>query len=102
MRTNLEIAETILSQLGGTRRLAAMVGAHTFTGSDVGVTFKFKAKAKNGANCVRVTLKPSDTYKVEFLSLRGVNVNFKGDFEDIYAGDLIKLFESETGLYLSL
>jgi hypothetical protein len=101
--SNLEVAETIIQQLGhSTRRLGVMIGAHTFVASDVGVSFKFKARAKNGANYCRVTLKPSDTYKVEFVSLRGVKVNIKGEFSDIYNDQLTRLFERETGLYLSL
>jgi hypothetical protein len=99
----MEVAETIVRQLGqSTARLGLMVGAHTFTGRPEGLTFKFKAKAKNQANCVRVTLSPDDTYKVEFLRLSGVNVWTKGSFEGVYAEDLKRIFERETGLYLSL
>lgn len=97
------VADTILAQLGKSmRNISLLIGGHTFVASDVGVTFKFKARAKNGANCCRITLKPSDTYKVEFISVRGVKVNHKGDFEDIYADGLRGMFERETGLYLSL
>lgn len=97
------VADTIVAQLGHSMgRMSAMIGAHSFTAAEVGVTFKFKARAKNGANCCRVTLKPSDTYKVEFVSLRGVALRTKGEFHDIYADTLKNLFERETGLYLSL
>lgn len=97
------VANTIVAQLGGSiRRISMMVGAHSFTAGSHSLTFKFKAQAKNGANCVRVTLGASDTYRVEFIRLRGVNFNAKGDFSDVYAEDLKRLFERETGLYLSL
>jgi hypothetical protein len=97
------VANTIIAQLGhSTGRLSAMIGAHTFTSSEVGVSFKFKAHAKNRANYCRITLKPDDTYKVEFLALRGPNFNARGDFTNIYNDQLTRLFERETGLYLSL
>jgi hypothetical protein len=110
---HLLIAETILEQLGGARRLGVMIGAHSFIGgprsvtySSMGgagtLTFKFKAKAKNSANCVRISRNSSNTYTVEFIRLNGPNFWAKGDFSDVWAEDLRKLFERETGLALSL
>ncbi len=96
------IPETTLEQLGGAGRLCAMIGAHTFTQSDKTLTFKFKARAKNGANCIQVTLDPSDTYTVKFYSLRGLSMKVKGEFSDVYNDCLRRVIESETGLYLSL
>lgn len=101
--SNVEIANTIVEQLGrSTARMSMMIGAHTFTAGESSLTFKFKARAKNGSNCVRVTLDPSDTYTVEFISIRGASIKTKGSFEGMYAEDLKSLFERETGLYLSL
>jgi len=79
-----------------------LIGAHTFIARPDGVTFKFKARARNGSNCMRITLDPSDTYTVEFLSVRGTSVKTKGSFSDIYCDVLTDLFERETGLYLTL
>lgn len=96
-------ANTIVEQLGrSTGNMARMIGAHTFTAGEHSLTFKFKAKAQNGANCVRVTLGACDTYRVEFIRLRGVDYWTKGEFSNIYADDLRPLFEKETGLYLNL
>jgi hypothetical protein len=100
--TDLTVANEIARQLGGTRRLTAMVGAKDFVGSPSALTFKFAARATNGSNCLRVTLDPSDTYTVEFLSVRGTSVKEKAKFSDIYCDGLVDLFESTTGLYLSL
>lgn len=103
MNRNVEIANTIIQQLGhSTARMGLMIGAHTFTAGENNVTFKFKARAKNGSNCVRITLNPSDTYTVEFISLRGMSIKTKGSNEGMYAEDLKTLFERETGLYLSI
>ena len=101
--SDLTVATTILSQLaGGTGRLSMMIGAYGFVGSDNSITFRFKARAKNGSNAFRVVLDPSDTYTVEFISVRGSSRKVKESFSDIYADSLTTLFERKTGLYLSL
>lgn len=100
---NVVIANNIVAQLGrSTGNLVRMIGANTFLAGTRNLTFKFKSRAKNGANACRITLDAMDTYRVEFLFLRGFNVTTKGDFSDMHAEDLTGLFESETGLYLHL
>lgn len=101
-KTDLTVANTILSQMGGTGRLGLMIGANNYTGRNDGVTFRFKSRAKNGSNCFRVTLDPSDTYTIEFISVRGTSVKVKESLSDIYAEDLTRIFTEKTGLYLSL
>jgi hypothetical protein len=100
--SDLTTATIILSQMGGTSRLSVMIGANSFVGSDNSVAFRFKARARNGSNAFRVTLDPSDTYTIEFLSLRGSSRKVKETLSDVYAEDLKSLFEKKTGLYLSL
>jgi len=104
---NLQVAETILHQLGGIHQLTAMIGAHSFTGSSKGngsVTFKWKADAKYGANAATVTLEASDTYTVKFFKCHGYNISEVTALEinDVYADMLVEMFEESTGLYLSL
>jgi hypothetical protein len=99
---NLTVANTILSQMGGTGRLSAMIGANGYIGSEDSVAFRFKARAKNGANGFRVVLDPSDTYTVEFISVRGSSRKVKDTLSEVYAEDLKRIFEDKTGLYLSL
>lgn len=99
----LEKAETILTQLGGKGCLSAMIGAHTFVGSEAGsVQFRFRAKAKDGINFIRVTLRGDDTYRLELLRLRGIDSWTKADISDLHAADLRRIIEARTGLYLSL
>lgn len=101
--SNTDVATAIVQQLGrSTGRLSVMLGAKSFIAIDNGLSFRFTARAKNGSNGLRITLEPSDTYKVEFLSIRAGKVTPKGSFEDIYAEDLTRLFEDQTGLYLSI
>jgi hypothetical protein len=98
----LTVANEILHQLGGARRLGMMLGAHAFGGTADSLSFRFRARATNGSNALRIVLDPSDTYTIEFLSLRGRSRIVKKTFEGAYAEDLRQIFESETGLYLNL
>lgn len=94
-----------LQQLGhSTARLGVMIGAKTFIKSDEEqwVSFRFTAKAKNKANYMKIKLNGLDLYDITFGSIRGMNYTIKGEFNNCYAEDLKKLFETETGLYLSL
>lgn len=100
--SDLTVANTILSQMGGTGRLGLMIGANNYTGDSSSVWFRFKARAKNGANRFKVTLDPSDTYTIEFSSVRGTSFKVKETLSDIYAEDLVRIFQEKTGLYLSL
>lgn len=107
METNLKVAETILTQLAGpnpTGKLRAMIGGKDFSGGANSVQFKWTAKAKNRANCLRVELDPLDTYIVEFWKVgRGAtDPTMVKKFDTVYAEDLRKLFERETGLYISI
>ncbi len=94
------IANVIIRQLGG--RLTAMLGAYNIDATETGLKFRFKTRASNGSNCCVVDLEPSDVYTVKFVSVRGTSVKDKGTFTDIYAEDLITLFERETGLALRI
>lgn len=98
----LEVAETILAQLGGAGRLAVMLGAHGFIGDEKSLAFRFKCRGVDGSNAFRVVLDPSDTYTIEFLSLRGSKRTVRATRENVYAEDLRPIFEAQTGLRLSL
>lgn len=92
------IALTILEQLGG-RRFVVMTGAKNFASSPNGLSFRLPSYlGRNGINTVRITLLPSDTYKVEFSKLRGVKFVPVSVHEDIYCDALAALFTAETGL----
>jgi len=96
----IEIAGTIIDQFGGTRRLSAFVGAHNFAALASGVQFKFKARSLNKSNTVVVKLDASDTYTVEFWSIRGMKSRKVSEHVGIYNDQLIRLFETETKLAL--
>lgn len=99
--------EAMVNQLGGIRSLNAMIGvkhiAHCIdkNGNHQAV-IQFKAKASNKANIARVTLEASDTYKVDFMRVHGINITTISEHELIYCDRLKSLFEDETGLCLSV
>lgn len=105
---NYEMATTTLNQLtnsiNGGARLSVMIGAKNFIRDEENYTigFRFAAKARNKANYCRIKLNSMDLYDVEFISIRGVNVKTISTHNDLYADMLKSLFETETGLYLSL
>ena len=95
----MQVANTILQQLGG-GRFIAMTGARLFCGDNT--SLQFSIPTAKGINKVRIVLDPSDTYTVEFYNLRGTKITKKAAVNDIYAEDLCDVFEDHTGLYTSL
>lgn len=106
MANDLEVANTILAQLGGMGKLRAMIGAHSFTFGMDRLTFKMKARAHNGIVAVSVILVPWDVYTVEFWAWKTRNgmKNFErvGCVDDVLCDRLRSVIETMTGLKLSL
>jgi hypothetical protein len=99
---NMQIANTILQQLGG-GRFITMTGARDILAIDAGLQFKMPARfAKDGINFVKIELADSDTYTMTF----GKVFTSKGmpEYEEIcveplvYADALQATFTSCTGL----
>jgi len=105
--SNVDVAKTILEQLGG-GRFIAMTGAKNLiagAGEDRSLTFRLP-KSKDGINAVKITLDPSDTYTVRFFRIGDRRTAYaqtdKSVHEDIYADMLQELFTRVTGLYTHL
>lgn len=114
----IEIANTIIRQMGGGGKLRAMVGAKEIYATDAGVQFSFKL-CKKMNKCV-VDLNGMDAYDVKFYKIPHFNANASPaavdryfdrlekaktpvvEFENVYHDQLAGVFESETGLDLSL
>lgn len=100
----MEIAKTIIGQMGGQGKLRAMVGAHDFIVTDSGVQFGFKGSKK--ANKVVIDLTPMDLYDVKFYKINMRNIDKSlipvDTTEGAYDDMLIDLFEGATGLSLHL
>ena len=107
-----EVANTILAQMGGTRRLSAMIGIYHVlyakpedNGSEIAkgpcVTFKFKGNRK--MNFCRITLDEGmDEYVMEISKIYKNDLLPRFDSEMLQWDDLVSTFERATGLYLSL
>lgn len=99
----MQVANTILNQLGG-NKFIAMTGAKDLMSlNGKGLQFKLPARfAKNGINCVRVTLNAADLYDVEYGKVRGLDYKVLNTSSDIYADALRANFSEVTGLYTSI
>jgi hypothetical protein len=102
----MQIANTIIQQLGGPGRLTAMAGCKDFTAIDAGVQFGIGRNAA-GINKAIIKLRADDTYDVEFGTVRMNRKTFectwtvKDKTEGAYADMLKSLFERATGMYLT-
>ena len=102
----MQIANTISDQIG--RRALFMLGAKNLLATEQGLQFRIGRNA-NGVSHVVVNLDASDTYTVEFRSIRmsrkspgGISNKLKKSFEGVYADSLHTVLESGTGMYTSL
>jgi len=93
-----EIAKTIAMQMaGGVGKIKAMLGA-TVMAAPSGLQIKWPNKKRSLGNICVVTLRPDDTYDMEFFN----GAKSVKKFEGLYAEDLKPTFEKHTGWYLSL
>ena len=95
-----EIAQTILNQLGG-NRFIVMTGASSFSYGDDNLTFRI-GKNEKKVKAVRITLKSDDTYTMEFLAIRKLEVKTLSKAERVYCDNLQEVFTNHTGLYTHL
>jgi len=94
--TDLTVAKTILSQLGG-ERFVNMTGATNFVGSADSLTFKVGSNPKRVTH-VRLTLTPDDLYDVTFFRAGKGPQSQDG----IHCEMLEEVFGTNTGLYTTL
>lgn len=101
------IASTIIDQFGGAGRLKAFVGANSFVCGETeydgfkqpAVWFKFKMNRK--MNVCRVIYEAGkDLYVVQFVKATAKDFKIVKEFNEVYAEDLIPMFENTTGLLL--
>lgn len=103
---NIEIAQTIVQQMGGCGKLKAMVGANDFTYGAIDnegyskpyVQFKFKMNPKL-KSCRVIYDEGRDLYIMQFLGRTG---KIHKELNEVYCDELISKFETTTGLLLRL
>lgn len=98
MANETTVPVAILQQLG--RAALFMMGAKNMVIDATSLQFKIAGSPK--ATHVKITLDPSDTYTVEFTKVRKFNVTPVASVSCVYADQLHKIIESNTGLYLSI
>lgn len=91
-------ASNILHQLGG-NRFIAMTGATCFSDNNKLIV---KFKGSQSANLMHITLNSMDTYDVEIMKFRGLNIKTIKKVEGAYSDMLRPIFEQTTGLRTSL
>lgn len=98
-----ETIQTIELALGGFKKLRAMIGVENIVTFNKGLTMSFKAKAKDGINCIGITyMDSSDTFQVRFNRYRNHELKCLETMDFIYTEDMKQIIEQRTGLYLSL
>lgn len=97
---SLNIARTIIEQLGG-NRFKVMTGANNFTVSKSAVSFRFKGSRK--VNACRIELNGNDLYDLTFCKIGGKALYKEiSSVYDIYNDQLEEIFTKHTGLYTRL
>jgi hypothetical protein len=97
----MNVAETILKQLGGNRFLA-MTGAHTLI-ADKNALIMTLRRNKSKATRLRIELDAgSDTYRMNFYKFRGLDIIDLSTYDGVYNDVLKKVFTKETGFFTSL
>lgn len=99
----MTVAHTILAQLGGNRFLA-MTGARDMLRDEASLMFGLPRFKGLKINKVRITLRDSDAYTIEFMRLwkpRGdfvPTVDTLETIEGVHAEDLARIFTDRTEL----
>jgi DNA-directed RNA polymerase subunit RPC12/RpoP len=98
-----QVADMILSQMGGMNRIRAMTGAHGFAtnGNDVGFLFPNRQRSKG--NMVRISYnRGMDLYDMEFFNVSISGIKSVKKYNGVYNDSLADIFTRQTGLRLSL
>jgi hypothetical protein len=96
----LDVAQTILAQLGG-QRFSVMTGASRYVGSATALSFRLPSTphfVKDRINFCAISLTWRDTYTVEFFRRTKTAYTLVTTCADVYAEDLQACFTRITGL----
>jgi len=92
-----ELSNTIYRALGG-NKFAVMTGAHSFSITESGLSFKFP----KGGICVISYDAGSDLFNMKFLKFRKFDLITVKEFNGLYVDQLEEIFSEHTGLATSL
>ena len=93
--------EAMAESLNGAK--GAMMTGGKFSSNGETLYFRFKARARNNSNLVVMSYdKGQDLFNMAFKRIDKRGLKEIKHYESIYGEDVRGIFESETGLYLSL
>ena len=104
----VEVAQTIIKQLGGQGRLKAMIGVKGYAVLAStekirgGVAITIPAFGRPRINVIEIRLNGKDLYDLKFYFVRAGVPKLVDSAEDVYCDQLIPVVEKATGLYLSM
>ena len=99
--SNLKVAETILSQLGG-NKFRMMTGAKNLAGDENSLSMRLGRNSSN-SNYLKITLNSMDLYDMKFCKLtRKFEEKSVTEYSDVYNDMLTEVFEKHTGMYTKL
>lgn len=103
IKSNPEVATTILNQLGG-QRFVAMVGAKDMGYSSNSLSMKIMRNAKKVTHVTITYDHGKDLYKMTFSAWNARKFEFKvlEEVDGVFFDQMKEIFESNTGLYTSL
>jgi hypothetical protein len=102
MENKLQVANTILEQLGG-NRFAMMTGAKNFAGGHDYLSFGIPSNNMARVSHVIVRYNEGqDLYEMKFMSIRGIKCKDVASFEGLFFDQLQSIFTQVTGLYTKL
>jgi len=98
----MNVAIRTLQQIGG-NKFIAMTGAKNIVSDGNSLNFKLPNNfAKKGINFVKITLMPTDTYKMVFSKITWrkyvPTIKLIQEYTDVYNDQLQELFTEATGL----
>lgn len=100
----LAVTTEIRKQIG--RMAEMMIGAKQFAfhfddAGNVYLIFKVGQNAKKVTH-IRITLMPSDTYRMEFIRVYGTKFTVLADMADVYADSMHAMIELHTELHTGM
>lgn len=91
-----QIAQTIAEQIG--RGALFMLGAKDLVATEDGLQFRIWGRNFRRITKIRITLLPSDTYRVETFRGSGLKLRLADTRDDVYVDDLHATIEEFTGM----
>ena len=98
--SNLTVAKTILSQLGG-NKFVAMTGAKNLAGDENSLSMRIGRNSSN-SNYMKITLNSMDMYDIRFSRIVKYQEKNIKEYNNVFNDMLTKIFTSHTGMYTRL